>query len=118
MGYKAKYRPTLHIDLGYMGDNNGVPFFADIKNPRLLTFDEKLELGEISNVADKEEKKGAMKELVRKLVINSNLLDKETEAPIDFNDIDIWKHLPGEVAETIMKEFAPAKKDEEEIKNS
>lgn len=118
MGYKAKYRPTVHLDFSHIGDNNGVPFFVDIKNPRLLTFEEKLEIGEASKKLNGAFDKKAMKEATRKLILNWNLLDKDSESPVDFNSEDALDHVPGEIAEIIMLEFKPAKEDDEEVKNS
>lgn len=116
MGYKTKYRPTLHLDFGYIGDNQGVPFFMEIKNPRLLTFDEKTELGEISKIVDKQQKQDAMKEVVRKLIITSNVLDKDTEATLNFSEENVLNHVPSEIVESIMSQFGSTKDDE--TKNS
>lgn len=119
MGYSQKYRPTVNIDLSDMGDNNGVPFFIEIKNPKFLTFEEKTANSDISKITDEKEKKKAMKNLAQSYIVNWNLLDKESEQPVSYSVADAFDHVPSEALEIIMKTIGKSfNEGNEEIKNS
>jgi hypothetical protein len=116
MGYKQ--RPTVRIDLVELGDNNGTPFFVDIKNPKLLTFQERMEFAKTSRIDDFMEKINSMKDLAKDFIVSWNLLDLSTEQPISPTVENALDQVPSEVVEAIMKRMNDSsKKEDEEIKN-
>lgn len=115
MGYKVQSK--IRIDLGDLGDNNGTPFFAEIKNPRMLTFGEKSSFAKFAKLENDEEKAAAMKDVAKGFIVAWNLLDLETGSPVSLTTSDALDHVPSEVVEEIFKSFLP-KKQSDEIKNS
>lgn len=113
MGYRLK--PKIKIDLSELGDNNGEPFFAEIKNPRMLTFEEKAAFGEVALIEEAKKRAAAMVEVARELVIAWNLLDMESELPVSLIEPECFKHVPSLVLEAIFVEIG---KKDESIKNS
>lgn len=117
MGYKQI--PTVRIDLAELGDNNGVPFFVDIKNPKLLTFEEKMSFAKVGKVEDEIEKVKAMKEVTKDFIVAWNLIDMETEESINPKDEKALDKVPSEVVESIMKKIGESSKQgDAETKNS
>lgn len=126
MGYKQ--RPTVRIDLSELGDNNGTPFFIDIKNPRFLTYGEKMESASIAAESKKDEngkiimdKATSLKmaAMAKSYIVAWNLIDKETEQPVNANDENALDHVPSEVVEAIFNKIGEKnKKADEEQKNS
>lgn len=123
MGYK--FRPTLNIDLSDLGeDANGLPFFVEIKHPKLLTYEEKMNFALVAKDVIDENKKiimtketiGTLEDVAKSYVVNWNLLDKVTGIPILPTQEDALKHVPGVVVERIQN--AINGKEDEETKNS
>lgn len=118
MGYKVQ--PKIRIDLGDLGDNNGTPFFVEIKNPKMMSFEEKKQFAKFSKLESEEEQVLAMKEVTKDLIIAWNLLDMETEQPLNphniFNGKDPLDCVPSDVVTAIFKQFTP--KQDDSTKNS
>lgn len=110
MGYKAK--TTIRVDLSDLGDNNGTPFFVEIKNPKMMTFGQKLELGKSALIEDQAKKLDAIKGVVGSMITAWNLIDIETEQPVDVKAENALDRVPSEVVEKIMLSIAPPKQDE------
>lgn len=113
MGYLAQ--TTLKIDLSDLGDNNGIPFFVEIKNPKLLTFKEKIGLAKPTKIDDDTEKVLAMQYVCKSLIISWNLLDMGTGVPVDLASCNVFDGVPSEVVEKIMKSLTP--QESQEVKN-
>ena len=115
MGYKAK--TTIDIPLDDLGDNNGTPFFVRIKNPRMLTFEEKSAFAKLAKIESDEEKAKAMQDVAKSFIVAWNLLDKEDEVlSVNPTDENALGRVPSEVVEAIFKAMAPHQ--DEETKNS
>lgn len=119
MGYK--FTNKVRIDLGELGDNNGTPFFVEMKNPKLMTFEQKTEMskfglveGEVLTPEKAGERFKLIQEYAQKLILSWNLLDMETEQPIPFNAEDALKKVPSEVVEKIL---AQLQQEDPETKN-
>lgn len=113
MGYKVQAKNR--IDLSDLGDNNGTPFFVEIRNPRLLTFNEKIQFAKIAKIEDDIERTKAMTEHVQGLIVSWNLIDQETEQTVNPKDENAFDRVPSEVVEKIMAEMKP--KQDEQTKN-
>lgn len=115
MGYKVK--TTIDIQLGDLGDNNGTPFFVRIKNPRMLTFEEKSAFAKLAKLESDEEKAKAMQEVAKSFIVAWNLLDKDDESlVVNPTDENALERVPSEVVEAIFKAMVPQQDDE--TKNS
>jgi|GEM_PF-4376901 hypothetical protein len=122
MGYNIKYKaPTIKKEFPEIGDNEGTPFFVEFKNPHLLPYGEKVKTqtaAGITSGATPDERINQMGSYAQSLITSWNLLDKETEEPINFNDSNALQKVPSEIVETIISEMLPSKAKQEEIKNS
>jgi hypothetical protein len=129
MGYKLDR--AIKIDLSELGDNNGVPFFVQIKNPKLQSYNEKTDLMLAGKGISKDENGhvdlkslnadtfNSMRDYAKSLIVSWNLLDLETENPVMPTDADALDHVPGLVVEAIQKKIGElSKQGETEIKNS
>lgn len=120
MGYK--FTNKVRIDLSELGtDNNGNAFYVEIRNPKLMTWEQKMEMskfgiaeGQKLTPEETAERGKMMQEYAQKLILSWNLIDMETEQSIPFNDQDALKRVPSEVVEKIFAEFA---KQDPETKN-
>jgi hypothetical protein len=123
MGYKT--RPIIRLDFEELGDNDGTPFFVEIKNPKMLTYNERMEPAITSKDAiDANGKMVMTKENFAMLakyalsfVTSWNLLSKIDETPIEFDDPDVLEKIPGDIVMAIQEKITP-KKEDPEIKNS
>jgi hypothetical protein len=123
MGYKLNN--SIKIDLSKLGDNNGVPFFVQMKNPKLLTYDEKMKfaaagkdlIGADGKANLNQENTNKMGEVALSYVTAWNLIDIESGDPVSSTDEGVIKKIPGEVIETIMEQIGSASKQDEETKN-
>jgi hypothetical protein len=122
MGYNVKYKaPTIRKEFPEVGDNEGTPFFVEFKNPHLLPYGEKVKAqtaAGISNDASPEDRISQMGSYAQGLITNWNLLDKDTEEPVDFTAPDASQKVPSEIVEAIISEMLPSKAKQEKIKNS
>lgn len=124
MGYKT--RPTIKMDFEELGDNEGVPFFVEIKNPKMLTYNERMEPAITSKDAiDADGKMVMSKEnfvmlakYALSFITSWNLLSKIDETPISLDDPDILEKIPGDIIMAIQEKITPSKKEDPEIKNS
>lgn len=123
MGYLLTNK--VKIDLGDLGtDNNNVPFFVEIRNPKLMTWEQKMELSKFGNVVGQvltpeqtAERGIQMQDYAKSIITSWNLLDMNNpEQTVPINADDALKRVPSDVVERIFKEFAP--KQEEATKNS
>lgn len=120
MGYKVTAR--LKIDLSDIGtDNNGVPFFVEIKNPKLMTWEQKMDMskfgvaeGQVLTPEETAIRGKMMQEYAQKIITSWNLLDMSTDQPIPFNDSSALSKVPSEVVEKIFASFKP---EDAETKN-
>lgn len=107
MSYKLSTKKR--IDLSYLGeDSAGTPFFVDIKNAKMMTYDEKMQLAELAPKADSElsqEMKDNLKKLAGSLVVSWNLISLVDESPVQVPSVDpdAFGKIPSEVIEAIMK---------------
>jgi hypothetical protein len=139
MGYKVTGR--LKIDLSDIGtDNNGNAFFAELQHPKLLTFDQKVELRKFQQIEKKkktnpdgtveeidltpdEQEENARRILAFKDYIQSflrawNLLDIDDETKIVPVEGKPFQRVPSEVTEKIFQEFSNAmQQSSDETKN-
>jgi hypothetical protein len=117
MAYKVN--PRLRIDFSDLGDNNGTPFFVEIKNPKMMSFGEKMAFAKFAPKSVEqgitEEQINAMKDIASKLILSWNLTDEITEQPIEPTTPDALDHVPSDVVERIIKALAPTQ--DEETKN-
>lgn len=120
MGYK--FSNKVHIDLSELGtDNNGNAFFVDIRNPKLMTWEQKMEMGNFG-VAEGEvltpekvaERANLMRDYAQKLILSWNLIDMETEQPLTYNAENALSKVPSEVVEKIFAQF---QQEDPETKN-
>lgn len=120
MGYKNTAK--IRVDLSDLGtDNQENPFFAEIQNPKLLTWPQKMEAAKFAVPKDKvltpeetaEMTKG-MKEYVFGFIKSWNLISLVDEQPVKLESPAALDLVPSEVVERIMAEFG---KQEEEQKN-
>lgn len=124
MGYKQ--RPTVRIDLSELGDNNGTPFFVEIKNPKLLTYDEKMKFALVAkdikdangNISINQDTVNSLKDVAKSYITAWNLIDCETEQPISPTTEDALSHVPSDVVEAIQKAIGGKSGQDEETKNS
>jgi len=124
MGYKT--RPIIRLDFEELGDNDGVPFFVEIKNPKMLTYNERMEpaiLGKDSVGADgkmvmSKDNFAMLAKYALSFITSWNLLSKVDETPISLDDPDILEKIPGDIVMAIQEKITPAKKEDPEIKNS
>jgi hypothetical protein len=122
MGYKQK--ATLKIELGDLGDNNGTPFFVTIKNPAMMTFDETLDMAKMSKLQEMDrraltdDEKKELHGFLQGLIQSWNLLDKDTEQPLDPHSEGALNRVPREVVLRIFQTFGDSRKPDEPTKNS
>lgn len=120
MGYKQK--PTIKLNLGELGDNNGTPFFVSIKNLKMLPFSKTIELSKMSRLqkvgdeAITDEQKKELSDFIRSLVVSWNLIDMETEQPVSPQDENALDRVPWEVVTEIFKGLSGSQ--DESTKNS
>jgi hypothetical protein len=119
MGYK--FTNKVRIELGELGDNMGTPFFVEIKNPKLMTWEQKMEMskfgvaeGEILTPEQTAERGKMMEEYAQKLILGWNLLDMTTEQPITPSSEGALSKVPSEVVEKIFAQF---NQEDQETKN-
>lgn len=120
MGYLLTNK--VRIDLSDLGtDNNGNPFFVEIRNPKLMTWEQKMEMskfgvaeGEVLTPEKTAERGIMMQDYAKSIILSWNLLDMETEQPISITSEDALKRVPSDVVERIFAEF---RKQEPETKN-
>jgi hypothetical protein len=105
MGYIQKSK--IHLDLSEFGDNNGAPFFADIKNPKMFSFEETAPFAAASKIKDEAERIKQMGILGVSLITEWNLLDKDTEAPLPCNDVSSLERIPALMAAKIINTLRP-----------
>ena len=115
MGYKQKSK--TRIDFSEFGDNGGVPFFAEIKNPKMFSFEESVPFAKASKIEIEEERIKAMAELGASLILEWNLLDKDTETPLDCHDIASLECIPALMAAKIISTLK-SQEDTDSSKNS
>lgn len=122
MGYTQP--KSIRVDLAHLGNNNGVPFFVDIKNPKMMSLEEQLDLAAQSSQFQEDgnrmdaEKKQKLIAQIRGMISSWNLTDMETDAPVSVEDPDAFKKTPGEVVAAINKAIVEnAKKASDEQKN-
>lgn len=118
MGYNSKLKNIIKVDLSELGDNNGVGFFIEMRNPEFLNFQEAMEAVTISKIYDIVEKITATKDFAKTLIISWNLLDMETELPVAPTDEDVFNHIPSSVAVALLKIVNKPKEENVETKNS
>lgn len=138
MGYKIK--PTKRIDLGDLGDNQGTPFFIDILNPEMVSYEQQMgaikfakyikgalsnEESEMPNGLNVMEKVDLntlpdmlreMKAWVKGYIVSWNLLDLQ-EQPVDIKDDNALDRVPGVVINRLMAAIN-RKSEDPETKNS
>ena len=111
MGYK--FTNKVRIDLSELGtDNNGNSFYVEIRNPKLMTWEQKMEMGkfgvaegQVLTPEETAERGKMMQEYAQKLILSWNLIDMENEQIIPFNAEDALKKVPSEVVEKIFAQF-------------
>lgn len=118
-----KIKSTITLDFSDLGeDQNNKPFFVEIKNPKFLSYSDKNVKAAIIQPYVKDDILEISKESIKALgtwgasfIVNWNLLDMDTEHPIDFKQEDALDHIPSEIVERI---FAVFNETDEETKNS
>lgn len=133
MGYK--FQIQKRIDLSDLGaDNNGNPFFAEVKNMNALPYQEKMEYlqsvsevyggmdiekvqqGDISSFKIDAKKLSAVKETLRRLIVSWNLVDFD-DKPVNIQDQNALDRVPGVVVDRISGALQDAE-EAEQVKNS
>lgn len=107
MAYKLKLKNR--IDLGYLGeDSEGNSFYVEIKNTKMMTYEEKMQFAKFAPKQDEEftvEMASGLLEVVGGLVVSWNLISIKDETPVNIpkEDPDAFNKIPSEVVEAIMK---------------
>lgn len=122
MGYTLK--KTLRVDLSELGDNQGVPFFVEIKNPKMMPVDKQMEFAELgkslqSDDAEAKAKAEGIGKLLQSIIVSWNLLDIDTDMPINPTEEGAINRVPGEVMAAIFQGISKNnEKTAEDQKNS
>jgi hypothetical protein len=109
-----KIPAKIRIDLSELGDNNGTPFFVEIKDSRMMTYGEKRD--KLRIIKENEGAKADI-EMARSLIVDWNLTSVEGGSPVDFKDEDAFEKVPGVVIDQIYKEYLAIPKLGETEKN-
>lgn len=123
MGYKLKVRERISLsELGT--DLAGNPFYVEIKNPKMMLYDEKMSFIKFAQLgkgdADEQILKD-MKTVIGSFITSWNLISMEDESPLQIpkQDPEALNKVPSEVIETILRSFGDkVQKEDEETKNS
>lgn len=110
MGYKSASK--IRIDLSELGDNNGVPFYVEIKNPKLITLGDREQFKKFGDTNTDRTETGMT--YFKSMIVSWNLIDTETEEPILLSDPDAVYKIPVEVFTKISAVINPPKEDEAE----
>jgi hypothetical protein len=125
MAYTVK-NSTIRIDLSHLGeDDNGNPFFIEMKNPRFLSYEAKMawatavdtdDNGKIIRSLDNFKNLGAV---AQKFITAWNLIDMETGELVLLSDEGAINKVPAEAIEAVFAQMGKTSdKQEKEIKNS
>ena len=117
--FKEK-NPTIKVDLSEFGDCAGIPFFAVIRNPRLLSYGERQEIGKNYKTAKTDADHEANGRLyIKALIVSTNLTDPDkpdTDEPLNIDSPDCIAKLPAEIVDRLTQVIMPGKG--EKTKNS
>lgn len=123
MGYKISTKKR--IDLSQLGeDSAGNSFFVEIKNAKMMTYDEKMAFVKLAPKKDEEftpEMAANLKDVASSLVLSWNLISIADESPVQIpsEDPEALNKVPSEVVEAIMKGLGEnIGKSDEATKNS
>ena len=120
MGYKMTAKIRIQFD--DMGtDLNGLPFYVEIQNPKLLTWPQKMESakfivpeGKILTPEETKEQLAQMQEYVYGFIKGWNFIDIDTEAALTLESPAVLGKVPSEVVERILKEFKKNSEEQEQ----
>jgi len=125
MPYKT--RPVIEMDFSDLGeDSEGKPFFVEIKNPKMLTYNERMEpaiagkktIGSDGKMIMTPENFAILGNYALTFVTKWNLESKIDETPLALDDPEVLNKIPGDIILAIQEKINAAPKDATQVKNS